>query len=793
MATTTSPYVPLINGAGVAVLHGQVVRVISTNTFALAQADSAPHLAGSIGINGSGTVGPGGNANIFSTGAQVDILLETGLTPVAGQTVYVSATVAGRGTNVAPGTAVALGTIETAGAYARTGCVTVALAIGSGGGGGTGAQGAQGFQGTAGAQGAQGFQGTQGAQGFQGFQGTQGAQGFQGVGTASWTTTGIRIYAVDTVNGNDSNAGFATSADLTTGNYATACAAAGAVAKKTLAGLGAIFPQVGAGRTVEIVIANGGSNTLGSYTGDLALAIGGAVGYYKLNVRGTGTNTTASCTAFDGSTNDCTYQGAITATGLNATGYAVIGTPTSTVVQFQKVGGGAAGFAAEAAGTMPLGANARGDATGARNANVVRKVCQVTGTDTVTFATALTSLPQVGDVFYLEMPGVNVDTVTVGDFDQSSTQNGVAVTGLSTTSTLNIYGGGWLFGFVWAGSSFTANDSTINFSVSYSHPVRGTLQIGGCRTATLTSLSRCRQTILTAMTCVTTYFSTNCSNITHGAGFVCGGAVTITGPNNPNTVPGFGSTGALVSVPPRILTGGITLNGPGNFSVGQLDCNGTPTAFTTGGWGLSLNLAIAGANTVFSGLGGTYGFVAGGANHTIYYLATALPTITGGTFQLALLVRTITWASLGVGGTVDVTGVKFVQASLQFSTPVKWTGQLFGGAGAVFTYLADLGNVETANNTTPFLYSPPGTSIGWMRVKPSVNTMTQACTATIYVNGVATAVTVSIPSASTTAVSVTGINNVELVEGDTVDLRLDAAAADVGHKLAISAVVGFSA
>ncbi len=189
--TTTSPYVPLVNGAGSSVVHGEVVRVSAPNTFTRAQADSGPHLAGLIGVNGSGTIGVGGSANIFTTGALVDVLLETGLTPAAGDAVYVSAAVAGRGTNVPPGTAVQIGVIETAAQYATTGIVQVALKT-SGSSGGGGAQGAQGFQGTAGAQGLQGlqglqgFQGTAGAQGNQGLQGAtgsgaQGAQGFQGL------------------------------------------------------------------------------------------------------------------------------------------------------------------------------------------------------------------------------------------------------------------------------------------------------------------------------------------------------------------------------------------------------------------------------------------------------------------------------------------------------------------------------------------------------------------------------------------------------------------------------------
>ena len=70
---------------------------------------------------------------------------------------------------------------------------------------------------------------------------------------ANWTLGVCRVYAVDGVNGNDANVGFADPATSSAADYAIACAAAGAagVAKKTLAGLGAVFPRQGRGRLVE--------------------------------------------------------------------------------------------------------------------------------------------------------------------------------------------------------------------------------------------------------------------------------------------------------------------------------------------------------------------------------------------------------------------------------------------------------------------------------------------------------------------------------------------------------------
>lgn len=121
-------YTTLTNASGGSVVHGAIVRANGNGTFALAQADTAPHATGVLGVNNSGTVANRGPANIFTAGAPVDVLLEGGLSPVAGATVYVSAVVAGRGTTTAPGIAVAVGTIENVSSYARTGLVQVALA-----------------------------------------------------------------------------------------------------------------------------------------------------------------------------------------------------------------------------------------------------------------------------------------------------------------------------------------------------------------------------------------------------------------------------------------------------------------------------------------------------------------------------------------------------------------------------------------------------------------------------------------------------------------------------------------
>lgn len=112
-------YGPLYNADSVAWSNGMLLRISGTNRGVRAQADSSAHLQGLVGVNGSGIVGIGGAANAVLAGTRQPVLCETGLTIAAGDTLYVSATVAGRATNVAPGAPIAIGTVEDTSSYSR--------------------------------------------------------------------------------------------------------------------------------------------------------------------------------------------------------------------------------------------------------------------------------------------------------------------------------------------------------------------------------------------------------------------------------------------------------------------------------------------------------------------------------------------------------------------------------------------------------------------------------------------------------------------------------------------------
>lgn len=123
-------YGTVLNVDSATLLRGMLVRVSATNGVLRAQADSSPHLQGLAGIVNSGFVGVGCPCtNIVGNAIRQFVLLETGLTPAAGETLYVSASVPGRATNVAPGTTIAIGTIIDASQYSRNSTVFATVSI----------------------------------------------------------------------------------------------------------------------------------------------------------------------------------------------------------------------------------------------------------------------------------------------------------------------------------------------------------------------------------------------------------------------------------------------------------------------------------------------------------------------------------------------------------------------------------------------------------------------------------------------------------------------------------------
>jgi hypothetical protein len=452
------------NGDTVALTRGMVVRIVANKSVVRAQADSTPHLQGLCGIVNAGSVAPGGPSTpIVCEAFAQSVLLEVGLTPIAGQTLYVSAAVAGRATNVQPTNAVAIGTIEDASTYTLNGTVfaTVAIPAAIEGAGGD-------FPGYGGAPPpiAMGNAASGGVAMTAARSDQVNAQFLM----ADWPMTTIRTFLYDPVNGNDTNPGYSDIA----GPYNPATQA-----KLTLNGIQSVLPRHFAGRTFRLIIA---STTFANAELDQLLSGATGVGSGSV-VRGTSTNATASSVAFQDDTADRTFVGATTATSCNAGGYNPTGGATTTVVPCQLNGGGAAGFGAEPASPLMWRLRFDNGTTTATLRNVCRCVIQVAGGNTLTLDSALPATPATNDIFYLEMGGVSYPSIRVGGVSIETTPNsstaGLQFVGIRTAGAANYYDvwGTWSF----CGGGATVIRATYNTTAStYFEPVAvTTLTVGG--------------------------------------------------------------------------------------------------------------------------------------------------------------------------------------------------------------------------------------------------------------------------------------------------------------------------
>lgn len=625
---------------------------------------------------------------------------------------------------------------------------------------------------------------------------------------AEWTMGITRIYAVDFVSGNDANAGFADPATSSAADYAIACAAAGAVAKKTLAGLGAIFPRLGAGRTVEVVIANGGAGGVAqAYAGDMNVAIGGSQGYaVSPVVRATGTNTTAGCTKFDGSAADCIYLGAMTATGMNAAGYNPVAAFSTTVIKSLKVGGAAPAFAAEAAAAMPLGARIRFDAatTTAALRNIARPVVKVAGTDTITVPVVLPAVPVGTDVFYIEMPAVTVDAITMND------TTAVPSTGIASNSvtsfaglaagTIAVVAGRFVFAFCWTTTTFLATDGLCNISPSYTHTVRGSQTVGGSRSGSSCALTSTSST-LNALHTVTSLTVSVPSVLTILDGVTIGTGLNAVRWYVRSDTPAIGRVAAFAAVPVRILAGGFGIFGGGSFSCGQLESNNpTGNAVFVEGGPVFWDMSISGANTSLTGAGGI-GFglnvqsvtVTQNARNCAFRIGTVLPAFTGSLADVGIAGGTVTWAQVGATGIVDLNGNRFYNATN--ASPLGIIGKFSGVlvTDAVLTSATFLGDpgfqpLLNANGTPDAEYPTSLRFISRMRVFAPTGNGATPFVVTLFKRpsggaNAATTQTVTVP-----ALAAVGSNFSDLIhpilyaDGDTFSVKVTSAATAEGNK-----------
>lgn len=364
---------------------------------------------------------------------------------------------------------------------------------------------------------------------------------------ATWSTTGIRVFAVNPSGGSDSHACWADSADLTQPNEATATQTAGGNACATLAGAAAEIPPVGNGRNVLVVV-YGGATT---YTDPWTVFGSQLSGYNTKIVRATATNTTAGATAFAGDAVDLAFSGAQTCTGMNAAGYNAAAGTGNTLTSVTKVGGGSPSFAGEPA--RPLFCRLRFDAAtttpGLRN--TIYSVVAVPGSGSLTISSSITVAS--GDTFYLEEAGAIAPGGTFGP-DLAI----LGLTGLQTSTTLGFRGAGAIVSFMSATGLFfsgTGSVLTLNTSPQAPSPTVGpTLVTGTVTGSSGGSFSASTSTV--GIYGNATFVSATSLGIADND--VIGGNVTITGGSSGGS--GFRIGGSLgVSTSMRVL-GNISLN-----------------------------------------------------------------------------------------------------------------------------------------------------------------------------------------------------------------------------------------
>jgi len=576
-------------------------------------------------------------------------------------------------------------------------------------------------------------------------------------------------------------------------------AAAGAVAVRTAAQLNKILPVDGKGRAVYILIK---STTYAEQTSFLM----GRKGYYYFAVRGTCTDATAASTAFLDDAADRNMNGNVTATGMNAAGYNPTGVPTNQVIQCLKVGGAAPGFAAEVPIALPGGARIRFDSatTTAALRGIRRSVVKVAGTDTLTVDRTLPAVPVASDTFYIEMPGaIFLSLQGSCDGPPTSGVNQYSVAGLQAnggTAGANRmqFVGPWALAQCWYSgvNASNFNGGTVNFGSTWVGPT------GGASIDTFgASRSNGGFTIQGGLTQILGGVGpySNTLSVTRAAGrveiensFVTVGGLTYsqlsgtaqtnaanTDPDCIGTNPARIAAGAFIS---RILSNGLTIGA--DTTIGGLSVEGATAAGAVQIVGVGIKVCIVGP---LSGTTGNTvcGFDLTNAQGCTIFLP-SLPTVTGTSGDVKLADGTIiTWAQ-AQAGIVDAAGNRLFGANATPTQALKFSGGLLGGAGATTSYLADTGAAPAAN-LTAIEYPISQHYMTRLRVKPEANTFATNVVATVFKNGVATALTVTIPAGSTAVVSDTA-HSALFADGDLLAIVLSNAG-DAAKTISLMAVV----
>jgi hypothetical protein len=639
---------------------------------------------------------------------------------------------------------------------------------------------------------------------------------------ATWPTGFIfgnqpRFFAVDGVNGLDTNLGYS---DVSQ-------AAAGLVAVKTLARMMQILPRFGQGRSCRVAIASG------SYASDVQWTIDGLRGQANSQTAnsilfiGTATVSSAGATAFQGDLNDSLCAGFTTATGMNVAGYNVtayaVDSEGTTTMTLQLNGGGSPGFTANSV-ARPYGCRIRFDVatTTAGLRNKMSGIIRTTGTGSVILSFALPVAPVIGDVLYIEMPGVSgpAETLITGSGDGIFTTSfcGINFGILNISDSIATVCGCESGNAVSASAQVVCIDSILDSAASFSGVNRGcglrstfysqsfgSYRGTGCVSTSTTSYG------FNWIGCESVNWerSASKSGISKlGGGKPGGNAVIETIGTNGSTV--HGATCQIFGPGPASSTGGnpaagLWISGDCNQGRIKFENMGAVPCIKVAGAGISVQISTSvvpsgsvGNTDVGLDLTGFTGNVVGAGGCTIAMQGT--PTVTGTAGDVRLFGGQIaSWATVAAGLT-DTGGNRVFNPGLAPRYVIgKFSGTITTSAvGATTAYLADPGSALAVTNLgVPQLYPTSPRFANRLRVSVTAKTgaLTNACTVTVYQGTgggapTATAMQVSIPAASVVGnIFVDAAHTLLFLDGDTFDVRIDDAADALAGIMSISAVL----
>lgn len=380
-----------------------------------------------------------------------------------------------------------------------------------------------------------------------------------------------------------------------------------------------------------------------------------------------------------------------------------------------------------------------------------------------------------------------------GNLDQTSGQQ-YNISGLRCTSTLRLLNGDSRFSFCGA-SSFITTGPACQFVIAqtFTHPVLGSLTVGGgLRCETSASWTGAGNANITALVAVTSVTASQTDVQTYGVGCYAGTALSSDSSNS-----GTSTSGATGQIGTPTALGKTRAQ-----RLSLIAIKGQISGITLAGAGANPAITVQGMcfltffNGVVDGVTGNndVGLDLTNSRNSIIILATT-PTVTGALGDVRLgNGQIVTWAA---AAGIDSFGnrILIVTGNAVPSLPNMFTGALFGGAGAVLSYCANTSpTLLVANELVATRYQTASRFLQTLRVTTlAASTNTINNTVTVLLNGVVTALSLTIPPATAAFTKFVASIVVYCATGDDLSIQVSNGGADVGAVAKISAVLEWCA